>query len=175
MAIYQFDDHAPKIGKDCYIADSAEVIGKVTLGDGCYVGPGAVIRGDYGEVVIGKNTGVEENIVIHARPGEVCRIGEWVTLGHGCVIHNAKMIDDHAVIGMGAVVSDWAYVGKFAVVGEGAVVRNKQEIPDDSVAVGVPCKVIGKTNDEWRREWKTFKKFSLDFARTYRDRLKKIG
>ena len=174
MAIFRFDDRIPEIGPDCYIADSAEVIGSVTLGECCYVGPGAVIRGDYGEIVIGKNVNVEENVVLHARPGEVCTIGDWVTLGHGCIVHNAAKIEDHAVIGMGAIVSDWATVGSWAAIGEGAVVRNGQDIPANAVGVGVPCKVIGETSEEWRRQWGEFKKFYVDFARTYSRRLKRI-
>ncbi len=174
MAIFEFDGHRPQIGSRCYVADSAEVIGNVTLGEGCYVGPGAVIRGDYGQIVIGANTGVEENVVIHARPEDICTIGEWVTLGHGCIIHTAKKIDDYAVIGMGAIVSDWAVVGSWAAVGEGAVVRNKQEIPAGGIAVGVPCKVIAETSDEWRKTWMHFKERYQDFAHTYRERLKRI-
>lgn len=174
MAVFQFDDFAPVIGDNCYIADSAEVIGKVTLGQGCYVGPGAKVRGDYGEIRIGDNCGIEENVVIHARPEEICTIADWVTIGHGAVIHNVTKIDDYAVIGMGAIVSDWAVVGRYAAVGEGAVVRNRQEIPEGGIAVGVPCKVIGETGQEWRDQWLTFKKYYVDFAHTYRQRLKRI-
>ncbi len=174
MAIFQFDDRVPKIGKNCYIADSAEVIGSVVLGDDCYVGPGAKIRGDYGQVFIGSNTGVEENCVIHARPDEVCTIGDWVTIGHGSIIHNVAKIDDYAVIGMGAIVSDWAIVGRWAAVGEGAVVRNKQDIPPGGIVVGVPAKLIGQTSQEWREQWKIFKQYYVEFARTYRQRLKRL-
>ncbi len=174
MAVFQFDDRVPVIGDNCYIAESAEVIGSVTLGAGCYVGPGAVIRGDYGEIVIGENTGVEENVVIHARPDERCSIGNWVTLGHGCIVHNAAMIHDGAVIGMGAIVSDYSTVGSWAAVGEGAVVRNKQEIPEGGIAVGIPAKVIGETTQEWRDTWKYFKQKYVDFAHTYPKRLKRL-
>jgi carbonic anhydrase/acetyltransferase-like protein (isoleucine patch superfamily) len=175
MAIYKFDERTPVIGAQCYVADSAEVIGDVTLGTGCYVGPGAVIRGDYGKIVIGDHCGIEENVVIHARPDDVCTLGNWVTLGHGCIVHTAALIDDYAVIGMGAVVSDWARVGKYAAVGEGAVVRNKQVLEDGAIGVGIPCKVIGQTSPEWRGTWVGFKKRYVEFAHTYRNRLVKIG
>jgi phenylacetic acid degradation protein len=174
MALFSFDNHVPKVAGGCYIAESAEVIGAVTLGENCYVGPGAKIRGDYGEIRIGRNTSIEENVVIHARPDEVCTIGDWVTLGHGCIIHNALMISDHAVIGMGAIVSDWAKVGSWAAVGEGAVVRNKQEIPAGAIAVGIPCKVIAETTEEWRSQWLTFKKLYVELANTYTSRLKRL-
>lgn len=175
MAIYRFDEHVPSIGPDCYIAQSAQVIGQVVIGAGCYVGPGAVIRGDYGRIVIGDNCGIEENVVMHARPDDVCTLGNWVTLGHGCIVHTVERIDDYAVIGMGAVVSDWARVGKYAAVGEGAVVRNRQVLEDGAIAVGVPCKVIGITSQEWRETWLGFKQRYVEFARTYAGRLVRIG
>ena len=75
MAIYEYKGMRPTIGEDCYIAEYAEVIGNVSLGDGIYVGPGAKIRGDFGTIEIGRGTAVEENCVIHARPGDTCRIG----------------------------------------------------------------------------------------------------
>jgi carbonic anhydrase/acetyltransferase-like protein (isoleucine patch superfamily) len=114
MAVYRFDGKEPKIGRDCYIADSAEVIGDVVIGDGCYVGPNAVIRGDYGSIVIGNETAVEEGVIIHARPKERTTIGNRVTLGHGAIIHNCR-IDDNVVIGMGAVVSDYAEVREWGL------------------------------------------------------------
>ena len=77
MAVYAFEDRMPSIGKDTYIHPTASVIGDVFIGDGCWIGPGACIRGDYGAVVIGDCTSVEENVVIHARPGERTEIGEW--------------------------------------------------------------------------------------------------
>lgn len=175
MAIFQFDDYKPEIGSNCYIADSAEVIGNVILKEGCYVGPGAILRGDYGQIIIGENCGIEENVVIHARPGEVCTLGNWVTIGHGAVIHNVKIIHDYAVIGMKAVVSDWSEVGQYAAVAEGAVIRNGQIVKDGEIAAGVPAKIIGNTSEKWREQWKVFKKYYVDFAHTYRNRLTKLG
>ncbi|MBS3794638.1 MAG: gamma carbonic anhydrase family protein, partial [Candidatus Thorarchaeota archaeon] len=78
MTVYQFEDRKPKVGKDSYISKSASVIGKVTLGSECYVGPGAVIKGDYGEVVIGSGSSVQDNVVVHARPNELTTIGSRV-------------------------------------------------------------------------------------------------
>lgn len=175
MAIYEFEDRVPKIGKDTYVHPSAEVIGLVTLGEGCWVGPGARIRGDYGEIVIGDYTSIEDNCVVHARPGESTHIGEHVTIGHGSVIHNAT-IEDHAVIGMGAVVSDWAVVGEWAVIGEGAVVKNRQKIPDEHIAVGVPAKVLDrKVTPEYKEQWSHFKDTYVDLAKRYPEGLKRIG
>ncbi len=174
MALFEYRGMQPTIGNDVYIADSAEVIGNVVIGDSVYVGPGAKVRGDYGAIQIGEATAVEENCIIHARPGEVCTIGSRVTLGHGCIVHNTKLIDDWAVIGMGAIVSDWAFVGTWAVVAEGGLVRNRQEIPPEKIAAGVPVRIIGDVTEAFKKDWSGFKQIYVDLARTYRRDLKRI-
>ena len=167
MAIYQFEDRIPSIGQDTYVHPSASIIGDVSIGEGCWIGPGACIRGDYGRVIIGNCTSIEENVVVHARPGEQTTIGDWVTIGHAAVIHNAT-IRDYAVIGMRAVVSDWATVGVWSVVAEGAVVRQNQEVPAGTIAVGVPARLLDKgVNDDHRAQWTEFKKIYVDLARRY--------
>ena len=173
MAILQFEDRIPKIGKDSNVCDSAEVIGKVTIGDNCYIGFGARIRGDYGEILIGDGSIVEDNCVIHARPDEQCLIGKRVTIGHGSILHNCT-IHDSAVIGMGAIVSDYAEVGEWAVVGEGAVVPNNKEIPAGKVAVGIPAKVIGDTSKEYKTLWSSYKSLYAELAKRYPHGLKRI-
>lgn len=175
MAIFEYKGARPSIGHEVYIADSAEVIGTVIIGDGVYIGPGAKIRGDYGTIKIGGGTAVEENCVIHARPGEVCTIGSMVTLGHMSIIHNAKLIDDYAIIGMGSIVSDWAIVGKWSVIAEGGLVKNKQEIPPEKIAAGMPVQIIGEIKEEYKADWAGFKKIYIDLARTYRNDLNRIG
>ncbi|HIC96158.1 TPA: gamma carbonic anhydrase family protein [Candidatus Bipolaricaulota bacterium] len=174
MTVYQFEGQTPRIGEGTYIHPSAEVIGKVIIGRGCWIGPGARIRGDYGEIVIGDETSIEDNCVIHARPGERCLIGSRVTIGHGAIIHNAT-IEDYAVIGMGAVVSDWASVGEWAVVGEGAVVKNSQEVPAEHIAVGVPAKILDRrVTQEYKEQWKEFKQTYVDLAHLYARGLREI-
>ena len=112
MAIFSFDERVPKIGKNCYIAESAEVIGDVTIGDNCYIGPGAILRGDYGTIKIGNGTAVEENAVIHIEPNGLSLIGNQVTIGHGAIIHCNK-IDDYAVIGLGAILCFEVEIGEW--------------------------------------------------------------
>jgi len=165
--INTFEGKTPEIGPGSYIHPSADVFGNVKIGAGCWIGPGARIRGDYGRIEIGDHTAVEDNCVIHARPGEQTTIGERVTLGHGCIVHNAT-VRDWAVVGMGAIVSDWATVGEWAIVAEGAVVRQHQEIPPARIAVGTPARLLGKVvGDDVKAQWVGFKQLYVDLARRY--------
>ena len=174
MSIYEFENKKPSIGRGTFVFNSADVIGDVTIGENCYIGPGARIRGDYGSIRIGSDTAVEENVVIHARPDDITVIDNHVTLGHASIIHNA-IIHDWAVIGMGAIVSDWAEIGEWAVVAEGAVVKNKQKIPNKAIAVGVPAKVVSEISMDYQKQWTKYKQIYSDLAKTrFPDSLKKI-
>ncbi|MDH5780429.1 MAG: gamma carbonic anhydrase family protein [Candidatus Bathyarchaeota archaeon] len=170
MVLYRFDGKTPSIGKETYVSRSAEVIGNVIIGERCYVGPGAKIRGDYGSIRIGNRTSIEENCVLHARPGETCKIGDMVTVGHGSILHNCT-VKDYAVIGMGAIVSDYAVVGVWAVVGEGCVVKNKQVVEDQQIVVGVPAKIVGAVSEEYRKLWTSYKNLYAELALKYQKTL----
>jgi carbonic anhydrase/acetyltransferase-like protein (isoleucine patch superfamily) len=168
MTVASYAGKTPIVGEGAYVHPSADVFGDVALGRGCWVGPGARLRGDYGTIVVGDCCALEDNCVLHARPGETCRLGSWVTIGHGAVVHTVTLIDDYAVIGMGAVVSDWAEVGEWAVVGEGAVVPQRAVVPAGRVAVGVPARLLERpVDDEHRAAWRAFKQRYVDLAREY--------
>ena len=175
MALYEFEGKRPKVDASAFVFDSADVIGDVAIGPRCYVGPGARLRGDYGSIEVGEASAVEDNCVVHARPGERCSIGKNVTIGHGAILHNCT-IKDWAIVGMGAVVSDYAVVGEEATVGEGAVVKNKQEIPARAIAVGIPAKVIGQVTDGYLAQWRGFKGIYASLAeKRCRSGLRKVG
>lgn len=170
--IYEFEGKVPKIGRLSYVHESAVIIGDVRIGERCFIAPGAVLRGDYGRIIIGDRTSIEDNVVVHARPGERTLIGNHVTIGHGAIVHTA-LIDDWAVIGMGAVISDFAHVGRWCAIGEGAVVKDK--IAEENIAVGVPAKIIGKITEKYREQWLEFKNTYVELAeRRYREALKEI-
>lgn len=173
MVLYKFEGKDPKIGEQTYVSQSAEVIGNVTVGKQCYIGPGAKIRGDYGSILIGNKTSIEENCVLHARPGETCEVGNMVTVGHGSILHNCT-VRDYAVIGMGAIVSDYAVVGVWSVVGEGCVVKNKQVIEDRKIAVGVPARIAGEVSRDYQRLWMGYKNLYAKLALKYPETLKKV-
>lgn len=174
MPVYEFEGRRPKIGANCYLYEGASIIGDVEIGEKCFIGPGAVLRGDYGSIKVGNKTAIEDNVIVHARPGELCSIGNYVTLGHGSIIHNAELAN-WCVIGMGAVVSDYAKLGEWAVVGEGAVVSNKTVIEPGQVAMGVPAKVVGPVTDDYKKQWTQYKGFYVDMAeRRLKQGLKKL-
>jgi len=169
MVLYRFEGREPKIGGGTYVSHSAEVIGNVAIGKQCYIGPGAKIRGDYGSILIGNRTSIEENCVLHARPNGICKVGNMVTVGHGSILHNCT-VRDYAVIGMGAIVSDYAVVGVWSVVGEGCVVKNKQVIADRKIVVGVPAKIVAEVSKDYQELWTSYKnlyaKLALKYPRT---------
>jgi len=164
--LYAFDGRRPEIGRDVYVSEQAVVIGDVKIGDGCYVGPGAILRGDYGRIEIGSGTAVEENVTIHAPPQRVCQIGKKVTLGHGAIIH-ASTVGDLAVVGMGAVLSLGVEVGEKAIVAEGAVVRMSQKVPAGVVVAGNPATVIRNVTPEEEERWKSGKQLYINLAKKY--------
>ncbi len=173
MTLYEFEGKRPQIGKTSFVPDSADIIGDVVIGEGCFVGVGARIRGDYGRIRIGDRTSVQENVVIHAREGDQTVVGSNVQLGHGCILHNCT-VKDNAVIGVGAILTDFSVVGDWAIVGEGAVVRG--EVPDGKIAVGVPAKVIGEVTEKHKQEWQYYKDKYAELASVrYPQGLRKIG
>lgn len=173
MAVYEFEGRTPSVGTGSYIFPNATVIGDVHIGKDVWVGPGAVIRADYGTIEIGSYTAVEDNVVIHARPGEKTVIGEHVTLGHGSIIHTGR-IYDWCVIGMGSIVSDFAEVGEWAAVGEGAVVRAKQKIQPRKIAVGIPAREVGDVSESYISLWTEYKNNYNTFCQRYEKSLNQI-
>jgi len=155
------------------VDEDAKVIGDVTIGAQCYVGPGARIRGDYGTVVIGDKTSIQENCVLHARINEKCEVGNHVQIGHGALLHTC-VVKDYAVVGIGAVVSDYATVGVWSIVGEGAVVTSGQSIQDAKVAVGVPAKIIRDVTESEKHLWSKYKEAYADLALRYPKGQKRI-
>ena len=173
MAVFEFEGRIPTIAPTAYVDEDANVVGDVRIGAQCYIGPGARIRGDYGTIIIGDRTSVQENCVLHARIGEKCEVGSHVQIGHGALLHNCT-IKDYAVIGVGAVVSDYGTVGVWSIIGEGGVVTSGQSIPDGKVAVGVPAKVIRDVAEADKQVWSKYKEAYADLALRYPKGLKRI-
>jgi carbonic anhydrase/acetyltransferase-like protein (isoleucine patch superfamily) len=145
--LYKFDKKIPTIGNDTYVSPTALVIGDVEIGDNCYIGHGAIIRGDYGRIEIGRGTAVEEAVIIHAPPGAIHIIGPRVTIGHGAICHG-RYIGNEAVIGMGAILSINSSVGVGSIIAEGGVVKANDIIPEKVVAGGNPAFIIREVREK---------------------------
>jgi len=164
--LYRFDDQEPIIGINTYVSETAILVGDVQIGDECYIGHGAVVRGDYGKIEIDSGTAVEEGVVMHAPPKETCRLGQKVTVGHGAVVHSQD-IGDQAVIGMGAVISLWVKIGNRSIVGEGTVVPMGKKFPEDVVITGNPAEIIRKVSQKDLDNWQWGKQLYIDLAKQY--------
>lgn len=164
--LFTFEGHTPVVGKNSYVSETAQVIGDVVIGDSCYVGHGAIIRGDYGRVLIGDGTAVEEGVIIHAPPEHTQIIGKHVTLGHGAILHGYE-VGDYTVVGMGAILSLFSRTGEWTIVAEGAVVKANQTIPGGKVAAGNPASVIRDVRPEDKELWNYGKKVYVDLALRY--------
>ena len=164
--LYKFDGKSPEVGQGAYVSEDAFVVGDVKIGNNCYVGHGAILRGDYGSIFIGPGTAVEEGAIIHAPPNEVSLVGERVTIGHGAIVHSAK-IGNLSVIGMGAVLSIRSEVGANTIIAEGAVVKMRQVISDGVVAGGNPARVLRKITKKDTDYWEWGKQLYIDLAKKY--------
>lgn len=166
--LYKFDEKQPVVGKNSYVSDIAQVIGDVVIGDNCYIGHGAILRGDYGRIEIGDGTAVEEGVIVHAPPNGLNSIGKKVTIGHCAVVHG-KRIGNQAVIGMGAVISIWSEIGEWAIIAEGSIVKLRQIIPPNIVAAGNPAKIVRRLSDKDKKNWSWGKQNYIDLAKKYLD------
>lgn len=163
---FEYNERRSRIGAGTYVSETAQVIGDVVIGDTCYIGHGAILRGDYGSITVGNGTAVEEGVVIHAPPDQCCRIGRSVTIGHGAVVHAAR-VGDRAVVGMGAILSIASEVGDGAIIAEGAVVKMRQIIERNVVAGGNPAHVIRGVAEKDVEYWKMGKQLYVDLAAKY--------
>lgn len=146
-----------------FIAPNASVMGDVTFGKGVSVWYGAVIRADVEKIIIGDNTNIQDTAVLHADPGDPTIIGDSVTVGHGAIVHGA-VVGDGTLIGMRATVLNKAKIGKGCIIGAHALVTEKMEIPDYSLAVGTPAKVIRQLTPEQAEKMKLGAQHYVDMA-----------
>ena len=147
MAIYQLGEDAPEIDPSAYIADSATLIGKVTVAADASVWSGVTIRGDNERITIGTGSNVQEGTVMHTDMGFPLVLGKNVTVGHQAMLHGCT-VGDGALIGIQAVVLNGAKIGKGCLVGAGAVVTEGKEFPDNSLILGSPAKVVRTLTEE---------------------------
>ncbi|MDF2500128.1 MAG: gamma carbonic anhydrase family protein [Anaerosporomusa subterranea] len=142
-----FEGVQPTIDKKSFVAEGARVIGKVTMKEFSSIWFNSVARGDVNRIEIGRYSNVQDNSLLHVADDCPTIIGDFVTVGHNCIIHGA-IIEDHCLIGMGAIVLNNAVVGRGSIIAAGAVVREGQIVPPHSLVIGIPGKVIRQVPDE---------------------------
>ncbi|WP_036303477.1 MULTISPECIES: gamma carbonic anhydrase family protein [unclassified Microbacterium] len=153
MPSYAFDGVVPVVDPTAFVHETASLIGDVIIGPGCYIGPFASLRGDFGRIVVGEGSNVQDSCVIHAFPGADAVLEPNSHVGHGAVLHGCR-IGSFALIGIGATVLDGAEIGADALVGAGAVVTAGTVIPPGSKGLGAPARVVGPLDEQalaWKR------------------------
>ena len=135
--IRKFQDKTPRIPGECFVAETASVIGDVTLGEGASVWYGAVVRADAEPITVGAGTNIQDCAVMH----EETTVGSGCTIGHGAIVHGCT-VGDNVLIGMGATVLNGAKIGDNCIVGAGALVTGKMDAPAGSMILGSPAKVV---------------------------------
>ena len=146
--IREFIGRTPRLDETAFVADSAEVIGDVSLGRHGSVWFNATVRGDVNRIVIGDESNVQDNAVIHVTHGTApTTIGNRVTIGHSAVVHGCT-IEDEVLVGIGSIILDHAVVGTQSIVGAGALVTGGMRIPRRSMVLGVPARVVRPLTDE---------------------------
>lgn len=143
--IRPFNGKMPRIAESAFVSEAAYIIGDVELGENSSVWPGAVLRGDYAPIKVGKNTQIEDNSVVHS--GTTLLIGDNVHIGHGAVIHCTR-IGNNVLIGNNATLLDDAEIGDCCIIGANSLVTQSMKIPPYSFVVGVPARIRGKVSPE---------------------------
>ena len=151
--IYSFGGYIPVINESSFVHPLAAVTGNVIIGKDCYIGPGAAIRGDWGQIILEDGVNVQENCTIHMFPGKSIILKESAHIGHGAIIHGA-IIGKNVMIGMNSVVMDGVEVGDDSIIGAMSFVKAAMKIPKRSLVVGNPAKIIKEVNDTMIA-WKT--------------------
>ncbi len=147
MSLYRLGDHAPQLADDTvFVAPGAQVVGRVVLGAQTGIWFNAVLRGDNEPITVGARSNVQDMTMIHTDPGAPVTIGEGCTIGHRAIVHGCT-IGDNTLVGMGAIVLNRARIGKNCLIGAGALITEGKDIPDGSLVVGAPGKVIRQLDE----------------------------
>ncbi|MBC6408289.1 MAG: gamma carbonic anhydrase family protein [Rhodobacteraceae bacterium] len=174
MTLYAINGRHPEIDQNTWIAPDANIIGQVILSAGASVWFGATLRGDNEPIAIGEGTNVQENCVFHTDMGAPLTIGENCTIGHKVMLHGC-LIGDNTLIGMGATVLNHAKIGKNCLIGAGALITEGKEIPDGSLVMGSPGKIVRELDDGAIQMLDVSARHYQDNMRQFRDHLEVVG
>ncbi|AKI00577.1 isoleucine patch superfamily enzyme, carbonic anhydrase/acetyltransferase [Hoeflea sp. IMCC20628] len=175
MAIYSLDDKEPVLPEGFYfVAESAQVIGHVILGEGAGIWFGAVLRGDNEPISVGEGSNIQENCVLHTDMGFPLTIGKGCTIGHTAILHGCT-IGDNSLVGMGATVLNGATIGKNCLIGAGALITEGKVIPDNSLVVGSPARVIRTLDADAEARLRLSASHYVDNAKRFAAGLKRMS
>lgn len=174
MAIYQLGDEVPLIAPGAWVADSAQVIGRVALGEQANVWYGAVLRGDNEWITVGARSNVQDGSVLHTDIGSPLVLGEDVTIGHQAMLHGCS-IGDGSLVGIQAVVLNGARIGRGCLVGAGSVVTEGKEFPDGALILGSPARLVRMLEPEQVERMRASAAHYVENARRHAAQLKKIA
>ncbi len=174
MAIYELDGVAPTLGKDTYVADSAQVMGDVTLGEGASMWFGVIARGDSERITIGRGSNIQDGAVLHADAGKPLVIGDNVSVGHMVMLHGCT-VGDGSLIGIGAIVLNDVKIGKNCIVGAHSLVTEGKEFPDGSMIMGSPAKLVRQLAPEQIAGVHRIADHYMANGKRFKAGLKKIG
>jgi len=174
MAIYALDDAAPRLDASAWVADSAQVMGNVTLAADTSIWFGTVVRGDTESITVGRGSNIQDGSVLHADVGMPLVVGEHVTVGHKVMLHGCT-IGDESLIGIGAIVLNGAKIGRNCLVGAGALVTEGKEFPDGSMIIGSPAKAVRELSPEQIEGLRQSARHYMDNARRFQSGLRKLA
>lgn len=158
--IMDFEGVTPRINKNTYISESVDIIGKVNVEENVNIWFGTRLRGDMNNIIIGENTNIQENSVVHVDINSPCIIGKNVTIGHGTIIHGCS-ISDNVLVGMGSIILNNAKIGKNTIIGAGSLVTQGKSFPEGVLILGNPAKVVRELTDD---EIKNIKKSADNYV-----------
>lgn len=174
MAIHQLDDLVPQVADSAWVAQNAQVVGDVIIGEGASVWFGVTVRGDTDTITIGAGTNIQDGSVLHADHDVPLTIGRDVTVGHQVMLHGCS-IGDESLIGIGAIVLNGARIGRNCLVGAGSLVTEGKEFPDGSMIIGSPAKVVRQLTEEQIEGLRRSAQHYRENAQRFRKGLKTIG
>ena len=166
MSIESYLNFSPTIPDCVFLASSADVIGRVTIGQQSSVWYNTTLRGDINEIKIGNSSNVQDNAVLHNADDYPCIIGDLVTIGHSAIIH-ACSIDDEVLVGMGATILDGVKIGKQSIIGANSLVTKGSIIPEGSLVLGSPATIVRALTDKERSDIKLWAQKYVRLSRTY--------
>ena len=175
MALYSLNNISPSLPKgDFWISETAQIIGNVVIGNNTSIWFGAIIRGDNEPIVIGDNTNIQENTVIHVDKGADVNIGSGCTIGHKAIIHGCT-IGNNTLVGMGTIILNNSYIGNNCLVGAGSLITEGKTFPDKTLIMGSPAKVIRNLTEEEIEQNKLSANHYIDNFKEFKNKLNKLN